>query len=95
MQGDGGGPLACQSRDNPSRYLQVGITAWGIGCGGKDIPGVYADVPVHYPWIMEKVNSLFPDDHLEQNGTVIAEAEVIMLFLSMLFDLFIKLARDV
>ena len=38
-QGDGGGPLACVVN---SRYTLAGVTAWGIGCGQKDVPGVYA-----------------------------------------------------
>ena len=25
-------------------FLQTGIVAWGVECGKKDIPGVYADV---------------------------------------------------
>ena len=54
-QGDGGGPLACRMKSDPSRYIQVGITAWGIGCGTKDVPGVYANVPLHYEWIKETI----------------------------------------
>lgn len=41
-QGDGGGPLVCPDRDGT--YYQTGIVAWGVECGKKDIPGVYADV---------------------------------------------------
>ncbi|KAG7156046.1 Phenoloxidase-activating factor 2-like 12, partial [Homarus americanus] len=40
-RGDGGGPLACPRKEDPKRYLLVGITAWGIGCGQDGIPGVY------------------------------------------------------
>ncbi|CAG0912174.1 unnamed protein product, partial [Cyprideis torosa] len=46
--GDGGGPLVCE-RDGLS--VLVGITAWGIGCGTKDVPGVYANVASALPWI--------------------------------------------
>ena len=42
-KGDGGGPLVCPSKSNPGRYEQVGIVAWGLGCG-EETPGVYADV---------------------------------------------------
>ncbi|XP_076033539.1 inactive CLIP domain-containing serine protease A8-like [Oratosquilla oratoria] len=41
-RGDGGGPLVCEEKDGT--YTLVGITAWGIGCGERDVPGVYAYV---------------------------------------------------
>ncbi|XP_076067740.1 uncharacterized protein LOC143040537 [Oratosquilla oratoria] len=41
-KGDGGGPLVCL--DSRGKYVLIGITAWGIGCGKQDIPGVYVDV---------------------------------------------------
>lgn len=31
LQGDGGSPLICPLRDQPGRYVQAGIVAWGIG----------------------------------------------------------------
>ncbi len=46
-KGDGGGPLVCPVRDddgNVSNYVQVGIVAWGIECGGGGVPGVYANI---------------------------------------------------
>lgn len=49
--GDGGSPLVCPSLDDPSRYVQVGVSAWGIGCGQRGIPGVYASVMAAMPWI--------------------------------------------
>merc|ERR1739840_52756 len=49
-KGDGGGPLACQD-PTTGRYVLTGITAFGIGCGNKDVPGVYADVAAFTPWI--------------------------------------------
>ena len=54
--GDGGGPLVCQ---NPTtlRYSLVGITAWGIGCGTENVPGVYANVPYLMPWIKSVLNA--------------------------------------
>ncbi|XP_066962337.1 uncharacterized protein [Macrobrachium rosenbergii] len=48
--GDGGGPLACQDLSTGKYYLQ-GITSWGIDCGQKDVPGVYADVRFFSEWI--------------------------------------------
>lgn len=53
-KGDGGGPLACQGPD--SRYHLSGITAFGIGCGTKDVPGVYADVVAFLPWIQAVIS---------------------------------------
>ncbi|XP_063912045.1 phenoloxidase-activating factor 2-like, partial [Zophobas morio] len=49
--GDGGSPLVCPDPSNPNRYLQVGIVAWGIGCGENQVPGVYTDVANFRNWI--------------------------------------------
>ncbi|KAK7020157.1 CLIP domain-containing serine protease [Halocaridina rubra] len=49
-RGDGGGPLVCQ-RGNTGYYYLAGITAWGIDCGQKDVPGVYVNVPHFLDWI--------------------------------------------
>merc|ERR1712193_99570 len=43
-KGDGGSPLVCQSKFDPTPYVQAGIVAWGIGCGEDNTPGVYASV---------------------------------------------------
>jgi len=43
QSGDGGGPLVCPKTGADGIYVQVGIVAWGIGCG-EQIPGVYANV---------------------------------------------------
>jgi kallikrein len=46
LSGDGGGPLVCPQGTRSGAddiYVQVGIVAWGIGCG-EQIPGVYANV---------------------------------------------------
>nr|CDF32001.1 serine protease [Macrobrachium rosenbergii] len=58
--GDGGGPLACPRKDDPLRYLLVGITAWGIGCGQDGIPGVYASIPANYDWIFNQTYGRYP-----------------------------------
>ncbi|CAL4157822.1 unnamed protein product [Meganyctiphanes norvegica] len=50
-KGDGGGPLACEDPNVPGRYVLAGMTSWGIGCGNKDVPGVYADVQGFSEWI--------------------------------------------
>ena len=50
-QGDGGSPLVCPMPGNSDRYYQAGIVSWGIGCGGVDVPGVYASVAEQRNWI--------------------------------------------
>ncbi|XP_068211103.1 phenoloxidase-activating factor 2-like [Palaemon carinicauda] len=48
--GDGGGPLVCEDLQTGTYFLR-GITAWGINCGQKDVPGVYVDVVHFIDWI--------------------------------------------
>ncbi|CAG9853718.1 unnamed protein product [Phyllotreta striolata] len=60
--GDGGSPLVCPDPDNPSRYMQAGIVAWGIGCGDENIPGVYGDVSQFRSWIDNEVSRLNIDN---------------------------------
>ncbi|XP_043196552.1 phenoloxidase-activating factor 2-like [Amphibalanus amphitrite] len=55
-KGDGGSPLVCRIPSEfpgEDKFVQVGIVAWGIGCGKDGIPGVYADVQKLLPWIHE------------------------------------------
>ncbi|XP_050595985.1 phenoloxidase-activating factor 2-like isoform X3 [Bombus affinis] len=54
-KGDGGGPLVCPMKSNPSTYLQAGIVAWGIGCAEGGTPGVYANVASARDWIDEQM----------------------------------------
>ena len=54
-QGDGGGPLVCQS--SQSWYL-AGVVSWGVGCGEKDVPGVYMKTSSYYRWIRDKISSI-------------------------------------
>ncbi|XP_077288663.1 phenoloxidase-activating factor 2 [Arctopsyche grandis] len=52
-QGDGGAPLVCPT--GKGRYHQAGVVAWGIGCGEKDVPGVYGYIAKLRNWIDENV----------------------------------------
>ncbi|XP_041988869.1 phenoloxidase-activating factor 2-like [Aricia agestis] len=54
-RGDGGSPLVCPIEGEKNRYYQSGIVAWGIGCGGDGVPGVYVDVVKLRPWIDDKM----------------------------------------
>merc|ERR1712025_430010 len=54
-KGDGGSPLVCPSKYDPSTYVQAGIVAWGIGCGEQGTPGVYADVSKATCWIDQAI----------------------------------------
>ncbi|KAK7816900.1 hypothetical protein U0070_021697 [Myodes glareolus] len=52
-QGDSGGPLVCEFND---KWVQVGIVSWGIGCGRRGHPAVYADVAFYSKWLTNVVN---------------------------------------
>ena len=50
-KGDGGSPLVCSNPRQPGSYVQAGLVAWGVGCGEKHVPGVYANVARGVCWI--------------------------------------------
>lgn len=55
--GDGGSPLVCHD-PYAERYVLIGLVAWGISCGQPGIPGVYANVPYAYEWILKEADFL-------------------------------------
>lgn len=50
--GDGGGPLVCEKDQH---WYQVGVVSFGIGCGRRNIPGVYTRVDAFQDWIKETI----------------------------------------
>lgn len=52
--GDGGGPLVCESN---GQWYQVGIVSFGIGCGREGVPGVYTMVSAFQPWLERTIIS--------------------------------------
>ncbi|KAK1902012.1 Ovochymase-2, partial [Dissostichus eleginoides] len=66
-QGDSGGPLVCPAGSGEGRWVALGVTSWGKGCGrswGKNSsrpparrgsPGVFTDVRLLLPWIKSKL----------------------------------------
>jgi len=49
-KGDGGSPLVC---DIGGSWQIAGVVSWGIGCGQRDVPGVYVRVGHYSQWIQE------------------------------------------
>ncbi|XP_075949020.1 chymotrypsin-like protease CTRL-1 [Anarhichas minor] len=51
-QGDSGGPLQCKQA---SRWIQGGITSFGVPCARAGFPEVYARVSQFQTWILDQV----------------------------------------
>jgi hypothetical protein len=48
-QGDSGGPMMVAAGDD--RWMQIGITSWGLDCAQAGMPGVYTRVSAFGGWI--------------------------------------------
>ncbi|XP_067668333.1 serine-rich adhesin for platelets-like [Haliotis asinina] len=55
-KGDSGSPLMCQMA--PDKWVQVGITSWGEGCGQVGKPGVYTRVDRYIDWIKQQTKQM-------------------------------------
>lgn len=56
--GDGGAALVCQMEPAvENRYVQSGITSWGVGCV-NELPGIYTKVAAYRDWIDDQVRKL-------------------------------------
>uniref|UniRef100_A0A8C6RY56 Serine protease 52 n=1 Tax=Nannospalax galili TaxID=1026970 RepID=A0A8C6RY56_NANGA len=81
-QGDSGGPLVCNKGKDSSRWYQVGIVSWGVGCGKKNIPGVYTKVSNYLKWIIqETVKEGKPITYMSDSGYSLPLSHWAILFL--------------
>lgn len=51
QKGDGGSALICGIPGQTDYYYQAGSVSWGIECGMKGVPGIYANVAKFRHWI--------------------------------------------
>ncbi|XP_077284901.1 serine protease snk-like [Arctopsyche grandis] len=50
-QGDSGGPIQIRDPEVNCAYQLIGITSFGVGCGGKNSPAVYTRISHYVDWI--------------------------------------------
>jgi secreted trypsin-like serine protease len=66
-QGDSGGAMVV--RTSRSRWLQIGVVDWGVGCAHKNSPGVYTRVSVFAEWIKSTIGhdlAVTPEEEAQQ-----------------------------
>ncbi|RWS26633.1 transmembrane protease serine 11G-like protein [Leptotrombidium deliense] len=57
-QGDSGGPLMAnnQRSDGNFNVIQIGIVSYGEGCAEPDKPGIYSDLSMLMPWVLNTIH---------------------------------------
>ncbi|XP_077284774.1 serine protease snk-like [Arctopsyche grandis] len=50
-QGDSGGPIQIRDPEVSCAYQLIGITSFGVACGGKNSPAVYTRISYYVDWI--------------------------------------------
>ncbi|XP_056279444.1 transmembrane protease serine 11D [Pseudoliparis swirei] len=81
-QGDSGGPLQCYSEDEDRFYL-VGVTSFGIRCGIRRKPGVYARTSMFAGWLNQSQTALASAAHRPDTGRISARlCATLMLLLN-------------
>lgn len=57
--GDSGGPLMkVEQFGGPPRYFMFGVVSYGpVKCGKTKFPGVYTNISVFYPWILDHLST--------------------------------------
>ncbi|KAH8350070.1 hypothetical protein KR084_012382, partial [Drosophila pseudotakahashii] len=53
--GDGGSALFCPLEEDSTRFEQIGIVNWGIGCGQENVPSTYTNVEMFLDWIYQQL----------------------------------------
>ncbi|XP_065749297.1 serine protease 41 [Phocoena phocoena] len=56
-RGDPGRPLVCE-KNGP--WIQIGIVSWGVGCGRRNLAGIYTNVSSYFNWIQILVGRSTP-----------------------------------
>ncbi|XP_026095827.1 transmembrane protease serine 3 isoform X2 [Carassius auratus] len=59
LQGDNGGPLACQG----SGWTLVGAASWAESCGQKNKPGIYTSTSKAFAWIQQQMEKEEQQQH--------------------------------